>query len=543
MPHPGMERLRKNGDLMCSACFSSKDRPAQGRGAYLCCCLMLVAILALAAPFAAWADDHKAAGDKPGPDQALQMLQEGNKRFASGKSLLPNLDAPRLKQAGTEDQGAHAYATVLACSDSRVPVERIFDAGVMDLFVVRVPGGVVRTDEAGSIEYGLAHVHTPVLVVLGHTHCGAVSAIANRLQGDDHELERNIPPLIAPIRAAVSRAMEEHPKAEGKELMAYATENNVWQSIEDLFRLSPATRELVKTGKVKVVGAVYDVGTGLVRWLPEENTAKLLEKAEADPESAQEAMVLYGKGVKPSPAEVLETLKQGNDRFVAGESQHPHTDSARLEQAAKEDQGDHAIATVLTCSDSRVPVEYIFDAGVMDLFVVRVAGNVVRTDEAGSIEYGLAHVHTPVLVVLGHTQCGAVTAVTQALQGHGHVLEHNIPPLIGPIKPAVETAMKEYPELAESGKIVPYAIEQNVWTSVKDLFLRSPATRELVKSGKALVTGAIYDVSTGKVSWLPLEKVDAILAEVEADPQRAKNAMAKPDACPAVSGQAPEHTL
>ena len=397
---------------MCSACFSSKDRPAQGRGAYLCCCLMLVAILALAAPFAAWADDHKAAGDKPGPDQALQMLQEGNKRFASGKSLLPNLDAPRLKQAGTEDQGAHAYATVLACSDSRVPVERIFDAGVMDLFVVRVPGGVVRTDEAGSIEYGLAHVHTPVLVVLGHTHCGAVSAIANRLQGDDHELERNIPPLIAPIRAAVSRAMEEHPKAEGKELMAYATENNVWQSIEDLFRLSPATRELVKTGKVKVVGAVYDVGTGLVRWLPEENTAKLLEKAEADPESAQEAMVLYGKGVKPSPAEVLETLKQGNDRFVAGESQHPHTDSARLEQAAKEDQGDHAICH--SADLFRIPVSRwnIFSTPESWICSWSVwAGNVVRTDEAGSIEYGLAHVHTPVLVVLGHTQCGAVTAV------------------------------------------------------------------------------------------------------------------------------------
>ncbi len=522
---------------MCSAFFNAKGRPARVRGIFLCSCLML----ALAAPFASWAGDH-AAGDKPGPDQALQMLREGNERFASGTSGLPHLDAARLKQAGTEDQGAHAYATVLACSDSRVPVERIFDAGVMDLFVVRVPGSVVRTDEAGSIEYGLAHVHTPVLVVLGHTHCGAVTAMANRLQGDTHELERNIPPLVAPIRSAVSRAMEEHPDADVKKLLPYAIENNVWQSISDLFRLSPATRELVKAGKVKVVGAVYDVGTGLVRWLPEDNVAKLLEKAEADPESAQEAMLLYGKGAKPAPAEVLETLKQGNDRFVAGESLHPHTDSARLEQAAQEDQGDHALATVLTCSDSRVPPEYIFDSGVMDLFVVRVAGNVVRTDEAGSIEYGLAHVHTPVLVILGHTQCGAVTAVTQALQGHGHTLEHNIPPLIGPIKPAVESAMHEHPDLADSVKIIPYAIEENVWAAVKDLFLQSPATRELVKSGKALVTGAIYDVSTGKVNWLPLEKVDAILAEVEADPQRATNAMAKPAARRAVSGQAPEQT-
>jgi len=88
---------------------------------------------------------------------------------------------------------------------------------------------------------------------------------------------------------------------------------------------------------------------------------------------------------------------------VEGKSNYPHTDAARLIQAGKENQGDHAYATVITCSDSRVPVEHIFDAGIMDIFVIRVAGNVCDVDEIGSIEYGLAHVHTPVLVVLGHT--------------------------------------------------------------------------------------------------------------------------------------------
>lgn len=96
---------------------------------------------------------------------------------------------------------------------------------------------------------------------------------------------------------------------------------------------------------------------------------------------------------------------------------------------------------MITCSDSRVPVELVFDAGVMDIFVVRVAGNVCDTDEVGSIEYGLAHVNTPVLVVLGHTQCGAVTAVTHAVQGKGHALELNIPPLVDNIEPAVKRAM------------------------------------------------------------------------------------------------------
>ncbi len=523
---------------MCSAFFFPKFWPQLLDEAYYVGAVLAI-MITLFTSSVSWANELKNGG-KPGPEQALHLLVDGNKRFASGNPTYPNLDAARLKLAGQEDQGAHAFATVLACSDSSVPVERIFDAGVMDLFVVRVPGSVVQADEAGSIEYGLSYVHTPLLVVLGQTRSSALSAVARRMQGDDQELERNIPPLIAPLRSAVRQAMEEYPDLDVDQLLPIAAETGVWQSIEDLFRRSPSTREMVRDGKVKVVGAVYDVATGLVNWLPEAKVGELLEKAEADPDSAQEAMVLYGKGAKPSPAKVLETLKQGNERFVAGELLHPHADDERLKQAATEDQGDHAIATVLTCSDSRVPVEYIFDAGIMDLFVVRVAGNVVRTDEAGSIEYGLAHVHTPVLVVLGHTQCGAVSAVTQSVQGHGPVLEHNIPALVGPIKSAVKNAMHEHPDLAESDKIVPYAIEENVWNSVRNLFMRSPATRKLVKDGGALVTGAVYDVGTGKVRWLPLERVGAILAQVEADPDRAINAMARPAPCDADSAHKAE---
>lgn len=228
---------------------------------------------------------------------------------------------------------------------------------------------------------------------------------------------------------------------------------------------------------------------------------------------------------KPSPDEVIKILKEGNQRFVSGASTHQHTDSARLAQAGTENQGDHAYATVITCSDSRVPVERIFDAGIMDIFVIRVAGNVVDVDEAGSIEYGLAHVNTPVLVVLGHTQCGAVTAVTNAVQGHGHPLEINIPPLVDNIQPAVERAIAAHPE-AQGKDVIPFGIEENVWQGIEDLFMRSPASREIVKSGKAKVVGAIYDVGTGTINWLPEEKVGEILAKVETNPDREMNAMA-----------------
>ncbi len=228
---------------------------------------------------------------------------------------------------------------------------------------------------------------------------------------------------------------------------------------------------------------------------------------------------------KPSPAAALAKLKAGNRRFCRGRSVHPHITRKRLMQAGKEDQGDHAFATVITCSDSRVPVEILFDAGVMDIFVIRVAGNVCDTDECGSIEYGLAHVRTPVLVVLGHTQCGAVTAVTAAVQGKGHPLERNIPPLVDNIMPAVERAITQNPR--RKGKaLVAAGIEENVWQSIRDLFMASPASRKLVKSGKAKVVGAIYDVGTGAVKWLPESKTKKILREVEKSPNKAIKAMA-----------------
>ncbi|MCH9031825.1 MAG: HAMP domain-containing protein [candidate division Zixibacteria bacterium] len=228
---------------------------------------------------------------------------------------------------------------------------------------------------------------------------------------------------------------------------------------------------------------------------------------------------------QPSPGKSLELLKAGNKRFVDGKSKHPHTNGIRLLQAGSENQGNHAYATVIACSDSRVPVERLFDAGIMDIFVIRVAGNVCDVDEVGSIEYGLAHVNTPVFVVLGHTQCGAVTAVTHAVLGTGHALERNIPALVDNIQPAVLRAMELYPSI-HGDAIIPFAIEENVWQGMEDLFFESPSTRNAVNAGKVKVVGAIYDVGTGKIKWLPEFKVGQILASVESNPNRPMNAMA-----------------
>lgn len=214
-----------------------------------------------------------AADEAVTPDVALRHLQEGNQRFVDGKAVNPNSDAARRQETATE--GQYPSATILGCSDSRVPLARVFDQGVGDIFVVRVAGNVAGPDELGSIEYGVGHLHTPLLVVLGHTKCGAVAAAVQNAP-----VEGALKSLIGLIAPAVARARQAAPKAEGDELLAAATKENVWQGIADALTQSAELREHVSAGKLKVVGAIYDLETGKVTWLGEHpEQARLIQPA------------------------------------------------------------------------------------------------------------------------------------------------------------------------------------------------------------------------------------------------------------------------
>lgn len=195
------------------------------------------------------------------PKEALQKLKEGNVRFASGTSQFMNLDQARRDLTS---QGQHPFATIIGCSDSRVPIEYIFDVGIGEVFVIRVAGNVVAEDEAGSIEYGVQHLPTPVFVVLGHTSCGAVTAVARQ-----DELHGNLPALVDNILPAVERAKHIHGDEFTPELLATAVKENVWQSIEDLLKSSPGSSNLVESKKLLIVGAIYNLETGEVEWLGE----------------------------------------------------------------------------------------------------------------------------------------------------------------------------------------------------------------------------------------------------------------------------------
>ncbi len=184
----------------------------------------------------------------------------------------------------------------------------------------------------------------------------------------------------------------------------------------------------------------------------------------------------------------LAELKAGNEHHARHQYQHPHENAARQRELT---EGQHPHAEVLSCADSRVPPEIIFDQGLGDLFVVRVAGNVATDTEIGSLEYGAEHLGIPLLVVLGHERCGAVTAAVEGGPPEGHIAA-----LVTLIKPAVEKSR------GLPGDPVANAVKTNVELVVRQLRLSTPILSELVAHGKLKIVGGVYSLETGKVTWL-----------------------------------------
>lgn len=189
----------------------------------------------------------------------------------------------------------------------------------------------------------------------------------------------------------------------------------------------------------------------------------------------------------PSAAEVWNSLMAGNRRFVAGKPQARDLTSLRRKLAS----GQSPKAIILSCSDSRVGPELVFDQGLGDIFVVRTAGNVADKVALGSIEYAVEHLHSPLLVVLGHQKCGAVNA---ACSGEKMPSE-NLDAIVEKINPAVNRA-KAY---AKPDDLVESAIKENVHQSAKDLVANSEIIASAVKAGKVTVIEAEYELETGQV--------------------------------------------
>ena len=191
--------------------------------------------------------------------QALQCLQAGNDRFVSGHARFPTVQKEVLAELAKRQE---PFATILGCSDSRVPPELVFDAGFGELFVVRVAGNVLGPSILGTLQYAATHLHTPLFVVMGHEGCGAVKAgIAAKFHGATHKSRIDV--LLENILPALDELDQtQQPDA----LLRSAVEANVRYTVRQLLNTDEAKARLA-SGDMKLVGAVYDLESGRVRFL------------------------------------------------------------------------------------------------------------------------------------------------------------------------------------------------------------------------------------------------------------------------------------
>lgn len=227
-------------------------------------------------------------------------------------------------------------------------------------------------------------------------------------------------------------------------------------------------RDFLKLGMTGAFGMMLSA-TDLL-WRVEQ--AKAAEMPSTSPESL-------------NPDAALQKLMEGNQRFVQHQPQYPDQSALRLQEVA---QAQHPFATILSCADSRVPAEIVFDQGIGDIFDVRIAGNIATSEAIGSIEYAVVLLGSPLLMVMGHERCGAVTAAVQ-----NQSLLGDIGTFVKAIKPAVEKVKDQ------SGDAVENAVVANVQYQLERL-KRSQLLTEQVRSGKLKIVGGRYDLDTGKVN-------------------------------------------
>ena len=195
-------------------------------------------------------------------DKALQKLIDGNKRYieatADGAEL--TVTTRRLGIA----EGQNPFAVILGCSDSRVPAELVFNRGLGDLFVIRVAGNIVAPSQIGSVEFACQHFGTQLVVVLGHSHCGAINATVDALMGDPDGLSPNLASIVDRVTPAVLPIVKRKQFKDKEDLIHQAMRANVEQSVNGLQMRSRILRRMVEKGQIRIIGAEYSIETGVV---------------------------------------------------------------------------------------------------------------------------------------------------------------------------------------------------------------------------------------------------------------------------------------
>ncbi len=197
--------------------------------------------------------------------EALERLRDGNRRFASGIRTHDVL-ASQARLTSLVD-GQAPFAIILGCSDSRVPAEIVFDQGLGDLFVIRVAGNIVAASQVGSVEFAAEQFHTRLVVVLGHTQCGAITATINQLQQPGDHRSPNLRSIVDLIRPSVEGLLATDLRHDRAALVHHAGRANIRASVDQLRHGSEILEQLIQTEGLLVVGAEYALETGMVDFL------------------------------------------------------------------------------------------------------------------------------------------------------------------------------------------------------------------------------------------------------------------------------------
>ncbi|CAE8581013.1 unnamed protein product [Polarella glacialis] len=476
--------------------------------------------------------------------QAVEVLQAGNRRFVQGDVKAGGLGPD--KRRALASHGQRPVATVIGCADSRCPVEQLFDARPGDIFVLRNAGNTCTHAEGsmvGSVEYSVLNLETKMILVLGHTGCGAIMAatklfmerhIEATCQKDAQEStdqstevsESEQPPqpgscksrstllgLLDALVPVAEQACVELGGGSTEEIAAHAVKVNVWRTINFLLSYSLIIREKVASGEVELQGAIYDMSSGAVEFLGQSPKQAQLLNSDAHV-AAQAASVFHffkccavqrvvrsqdGAGQDIKWLQMKEDIWEGFTRLQELPSLHSHFDSKALETSS-------------FCA--------------MLATVTHAEGSMV-----GSVEYSVLNLETKMILVLGHTGCGAIMAATKLfMERHieatcqkdaqestdqsTEVSESEQPPqpgscksrstLLGLLDALVPVAELACVELGggSTEEIAAHAVKVNVWRTINFLLSYSLIIREKVASGEVELQGAIYDMSSGAVEFL-----------------------------------------
>jgi len=462
-------------------------------------------------------DDRVRVASSPSvpPPEALAALVAGNSRFSNKKGeIVSAADTFVLGQLGSE--GQQPMASILACSDSRQPVELNFDKRPGDLFVMRTAGNIIAGKGAllGSAEFAYAALKSKLLVVYGHNKCGAVTAAVKGVNENTalEDVPGSIGNLLAELMEAAQQAVKEKPDDAEMDQIQYAVRLNIFICMKRLLESSDILANAVKNHDLEIHGAQLDIFTGKIEWLGMHPDQEKIIGATDTLHQWQVAPYTHTVTPMGSKAQaVVDKLKAGNANFVAGKG-------SRFQPGQMSETPQ---AIIVSGTEVKAKAQLVFDTAPGELVTQRCLGNIIGVPGGSlfnSLEYAVTRFNPPVLVVMGYSDDSVVKQALDQVQG-SEVPPFAMRPVLDQVSVSAVRALEQVSQgdvrttAGSSMKVMRLAVELNVLYAIEQLLLNSAVVRDAVKAGME-VQGAVLDHVTGEVEFMGPHPKSAEIVEI-----------------------------